>query len=113
MGSPPSGKEDCMREKLMDAREAVERFVGDGSSIAISGVGRNASPMGLVREIIRQRKRNLTIIGPEKGMDFDILIGAGCVKEVVFAFVTLEEFGFARCFRRAAESGAIEVTEHT
>ncbi len=102
-----------MREKLMDARETIARFVGDGCSIAISGVGRNASPMALVREIIRQGRKELTIIGPEKGMDFDILIGAGCVKEVVFAFVTLEEFGFARSFRRAVESGTVKMTEHT
>ncbi|MEA1994843.1 MAG: CoA-transferase [Campylobacterota bacterium] len=70
-----------MQEKLMDLREAISRFVKDGDTVAIGGCGRNRSPMALIREVIRQNKKDLRIVGREKGMDFDILIGANCVKE--------------------------------
>ncbi len=101
-----------MEKKLMSLQEAVEKFVEDGDRIAIGGIGRNRCPMELVREIIRQGKRELHLIGREKGMDFDMLIGAGCVREVSFALVSLEEFGLAPNFRRAAQEGSIKVDEH-
>ena len=101
-----------MERRLMDLSEAVSRFVSDGDVVAIGGVGRNRCPMELVREVIRQNKRDLHILGREKGMDFDMLIGAGCVKKVSFALVSLEEFGLAPNFRRRAEAGEIELDEH-
>ena len=70
-----------MQEKLMDLREAVSRFIRNRDTVAIGGCGRNRSPMALIREVIRQNKKDLHIIGREKGMDFDIVIGANCVKE--------------------------------
>ncbi len=65
----------------MDLREAVSRFIRNRDTVAIGGCGRNRSPMALIREVIRQNKKDLHIIGREKGVDFDILIGANCVKE--------------------------------
>ncbi len=101
-----------MQKKLMSLSEAVSKFVSDGDVVAIGGVGRNRCPMELVREVIRQGKRDLHIVGREKGMDFDMLIGAGCVRKVSFALVSLEEFGLAPNFRRKAEAGEIELDEH-
>ncbi len=101
-----------MEEKLLSLEAAVSKIIGNGDVVAIGGVGRNRSPMALVREIIRQGKRNLHIVGREKGMDFDMLIGAGCVKKVSFAMVSLEEFGLAMNFRRKTEKGEIELDEH-
>ena len=72
-----------MKEKLYSLQEAVSRFVKDGDVVAVGGVGRNRAPMALVREIVRQGKRNLHIVGREKGMDFDMLIGAGCEKGIL------------------------------
>lgn len=101
-----------MEEKLLGLQEAVSRYIHDGDVVAVGGVGRNRSPMALVREIIRQGKKNLHIVGREKGMDFDMLIGAGCVRKVSFALVSLEEFGLAMNFRRKAQGGEIELDEH-
>ncbi|HDD52469.1 MAG TPA: CoA transferase subunit A, partial [Thermosulfidibacter takaii] len=94
-----------MEEKLYSLQDAVSRFINDGDVVAVGGVGRNRSPMALVREIVRQGKKDLHIVGREKGMDFDMLIGAGCVKKVSFALVSLEEFGLAMNFRRKAQAG--------
>ncbi len=101
-----------MEKKLMPLKEAIERFVSDGDKVALGGVGRNRCPMDAVREIIRQGKKNLHLIGREKGLDFDMLIGAGCVSKVSFALISLEEFGLAPNFRRYAQEGKIEIDEH-
>ncbi len=101
-----------MKERLCTLQEAVAANIHDGDVVAIGGVGRNRVPMALVREIVRQGKKDLHIVGREKGMEFDMLIGAGCVKKVTFALVSLEEFGLAMNFRRKAQAGEIELDEH-
>ncbi len=101
-----------MEEKLLSLQEAVSQYIHEGDVVAVGGVGRNRSPMALVREIIRQGKKNLHIVGREKGMDFDMLIGAGCVRKASFALVSMEEFGLAMNFRRKAQEGEIELDEH-
>ena len=101
-----------MEKKLYTLEEAVANFISDGDVVAIGGIGRNRCPMEIVREIIRQGKRDLHIVGREKGLDFDMLIGAGCVRKVSFALVSLEEFGLAPNFRRFAQEGKIEIDEH-
>src|SRR4029077_17951019 len=53
--------------------------------------------------IIRQKKRNLTLIGPISDILFDQMIGAGCVEEVVAAWVGNVMMGSAYSFRRATE----------
>jgi len=101
-----------MKEKVTDLKGAL-RLLRPGDKLALGGVGRNRAPMALVMEIIREGIGDLHLIGREKGMDFDLLIGAGLVRKVSAAYVGLEEFGFASNFRRAAERGEIEVEEHT
>ncbi len=101
-----------MKDKLCSLEEAVATHIKNGDVVAIGGVGRNRVPMALVREMVRQGKRDLHIVGREKGMEFDMLIGAGCVRKVTFALVSLEEFGLAMNFRRKAQAGEIELDEH-
>jgi len=101
-----------MEKKLYSLEDAIAKFVSDGDVVAIGGIGRNRCPMEAVREVIRQGKKDLHIVGREKGMDFDMLIGAGCVRKVSFALVSLEEFGLAPNFRKFAQEGKIEIDEH-
>ncbi|MCS6817421.1 MAG: hypothetical protein N0A16_00090 [Blastocatellia bacterium] len=99
------------RAKIVSLREAIAR-IEDGSAIAIGGLSLFNAPMALVRELIRQRKRDLTVItSAVAGLPLDLLIGAGCVRRVISPYVGLEEFGGAPNFRRAAESGEIEIRE--
>jgi glutaconate CoA-transferase subunit A len=60
-------------------------------------------PFASGHEIIRQKKRNLRLIGPISDILFDQLIGAGCVKDVVAAWVGNVMMGSAYNFRRATE----------
>ncbi len=98
-------------EKVATLTEAVRR-IEDGSTIAIGGLSYFNAPMALVRELIRQRKRALTVItSAVTGIQVDLLIGAGCVRRLISPYVGMEELGAAPNFRRAAESGEIEVCE--
>jgi glutaconate CoA-transferase subunit A len=101
-----------MQKKLTTLSDAIG-IIKNGDCVALGGVGRNKVPFKAVIEIIRQNKKNLFIIGREKGIDFDILIGAEVATKVSAAYIGLEEFGLALNFRKKVESGEIEFLEHT
>ncbi len=101
-----------MEERLTNLKEAVS-LIKEGDIVAIGGVGRNRAPMALVREIVRQGIGHLHLVGREKGMDFDVLIGAGLVRKVTAAYIGLEELGLAPNFRRWVEAGQLEMDEQT
>jgi glutaconate CoA-transferase subunit A len=99
--------------KLLSLREAIAQFVLDGSTVAI-GEGLEACiPFAAGHEIIRQRKRDLTLVGPISDILFDQLIGAGCVRAVRAAWVGNVITGSGYNFRRAVEGGRIEVEDHS
>ena len=101
-----------MKKKLKNLTEAIN-LINNGDSVALGGVGRNKVPFAAVKEIIRQKKENLYLIGREKGIDFDVLIGAGIASKVSAAYIGLEEFGLALNFRKKVEAGELEFLEHT
>lgn len=104
------------RSKLMTMAEAVERFVPDGSSVAM-GLALEANiPFAAGHEIIRQRRRDLTLIGPISDVLFDQLISAGCVAEIIAAWVGNVSAGLGHGYRRATEKGIprpLSVREHS
>jgi glutaconate CoA-transferase subunit A len=66
--------------------------------------------------MIRQQRRNLTLIGPISDILFDQLIGAGCVEKVKAAWVGNVSEGLAHCYRRAVEQSiprAVVTEEHS
>jgi glutaconate CoA-transferase subunit A len=98
--------------KLTSLTDAVG-LVENGSTVAIGGSIIRRHPMAFVREMIRQGKKDLRLIGWNNGADFDMLIGAGCTNKVETAYVGLSMFGMALNFRRAVESGAVTMVEHS
>jgi glutaconate CoA-transferase subunit A len=83
--------------------QAIAEFVPDGASVALGLQMEQMIPFAAGHELIRQKKRNLRLIGPISDILFDQLIGAGCVKDVVAAWVGNVMMGSAYNFRRAAE----------
>ena len=69
-----------MPEKLLSMAEAIERFVPSGASVALGCALEPLIPFAAGHELIRQRRRDLTLIGPISDILFDQLIGAGCVR---------------------------------
>jgi len=101
-----------MKIKQKSFAEAVA-LIHDGDVVGIGGHTARRHPMALVREIVRQRRRRLHVVGWNNGIDMDLLIGAGCVETVETSYIGLGSFGLAPNFRRAAEAGRIRVIEHS
>jgi len=89
--------------KQMTMRQAITELVPDGSSVAMGLQLEQMIPFAAGHEIIRQKKRELRLIGPISDILFDQLIGAGCVKDVVAAWVGNVMMGSAYNFRHATE----------
>ena len=89
--------------KLITMRQAIAELVPDGCSVALGLQMEQMIPFAAGHEIIRQKRRDLRLIGPISDILFDQLIGAGCVKDVVAAWVGNVMMGSAYNFRRAAE----------
>lgn len=89
--------------KLSSMASAIAKYVPDGSSVAIGLALEPFIPFAASQEIIRQRRRNLTLIGPISDILFDQLIGAGCVDRIKAAWVGNVSEGLAHCYRRAIE----------
>lgn len=92
--------------------EAAARLVGDGARIAFGGFAVYQKPMAFVRELIRQGRRDLTVVGSANSYDVDLLAAAGALKSVETSYVGLEKYGLARNFRRAAEAGSLKVVDY-
>jgi len=99
-----------MKDKRMNAKEAVRKFVKNGSLLANGGFGHIRVPMCLLYEIIRQKKRDLTLAAKTAVHDADILIAAGCVNKIEVAYAFGHELrGLSPASRRKVESGQCKV----
>ncbi len=88
-------------------------WIKDGMSIIIGGFITSSHPMAIIREVIKNQVKDLTVIGSaSSGLDVDLLIGAGCAKKVISPYVGGEALApVAPFFRVAAERGDVEVWE--
>ncbi len=103
--------------KLVSLAEAIQRFVPDGTSIALGTALEALIPFAAGHELIRQHRRHLELIGPISDILFDQLIGAGCVRRITAAWVGNVSAGLGHNFRRAIEHdipvGRLELEEHS
>jgi glutaconate CoA-transferase subunit A len=84
--------------------------VRDGMTLGIGGWGSRRKPMALVRALLRSPVRDLKIVS-YGGPDVGLLCRAGKVREVVYAFVSLDTIPLEPHFRNARQSGAVRTTE--
>lgn len=91
----------------------MAELVPDGASVAMGCQMEQMIPFAAGHELMRQKRRGLTLIGPISDVLFDQVIGAGCVEKVIAAWVGNVMMGSAYNFRRAAESGALKVVNMT
>ncbi len=99
--------------KLKTMRDAIAELVPDGCSVALGLQMEQMIPFAAGHEIMRQKKRGLTLVGPISDILFDQMIGAGCVERVIAAWVGNVMMGSAYNFRREVESGRVKVTNMT
>ncbi len=103
-------------DKVCSLRDAIARDIENSMSIAMGCALESLIPFAASHEIIRQKKQNLTLIGPISDMQFDQLIGAGSVQKIVASWVGNVAAGLGHNYRRAVETGvpnSIEIEEHS
>lgn len=104
-----------MASKLMSMQDAIGRFVKDGDTIVIEGFT-HLICFAAGHEIIRQKKRDLTVCRLTPDLIYEQLIGAGCVKKLVFSWAGNPGAGPLYALRRAVEEGvphSIELDEYS
>ena len=102
----------AVKSKVMLLADVVGE-IADGSHIAIGGAALHMHPMAFIRELVRQKKKDLTVLGEIQGTEVDMLAGAGAIARVESAGVALERYGLARNFRRAVEHGELVMADYS
>ena len=98
--------------EMLEVEELAAR-IPDGASVALAP-DYSGCALAAVRALIRRGAKDLHLIGvPQLGFQADLLIGAGCVRSVEAAAVTLGEQGPAPRFVATVEAGAIEIRDET
>lgn len=101
--------------EILSLNDAVERYVEDGATVALEGFT-HLIPFAAGHEIIRQGKRDLTLIRMTPDLVYDQLIGAGCAKKVIFSWGGNPGVGSLHRLRDAVEKGwprKVEILEHS
>lgn len=113
-GAAACGRHNSVRHKLLTPRQAIERYVKPGCTLAVGGFTINRNPMALVYEIVRQRISDLHLVAHSNGQALDVLVGGGCVSCVEVAYAGNGRFA-PTCirFRRAVERGELEVEDYS
>jgi glutaconate CoA-transferase, subunit A len=89
-------------DKLVSMREAIATYVNDDCSVAIEGfTGFISFAAGY--EIIRQKRRELTLIRMTPDLIYDQMIAAGTAKKLIFSYMGNPGVGSLYCIRRAVE----------
>ncbi|MGD1071898.1 MAG: CoA-transferase [Bryobacteraceae bacterium] len=100
--------------KILDLKEAVAELVHDGDQVALEGFT-HLIPFAAGHEIIRQKRRDLTLIRLTPDLIYDQLIGAGCASKLVFSWGGNPGVGSLHRLRDAVEHGwprPLELDEH-
>jgi glutaconate CoA-transferase, subunit A len=99
------------RSKVISLEEAAS-WVKDGTKLALTGGHAANAPNAFVRELVRRRVKDLTIIPSNAtGYQTDILLGAGMVKKLYSSYVGFDYLGMAPNFRRLGEAGKLNVVD--
>ena len=96
----------------MSMQEAVARLVRDGDVVVIEGFTHLIS-FAAGHEIIRQRRRDLTLCRLTPDLIYDQMIAAGCARKLVFSWAGNPGVGSLHAFRRAVEGGQLEIEEYS
>ena len=89
--------------KIASMRDAIAELVHDGDTIAIEGFTHLIS-FAAGHEIIRQRRRDLTLARMTPDLVYDQMIAAGCASKLIFSWLGNPGVGSLHAIRRATEA---------
>jgi glutaconate CoA-transferase subunit A len=101
--------------EVVGLRDAVAEIVHDGDTVALEGFT-HLIPFAAGQEIIRQRRRGLTLVRMTPDLIYDQLIGAGCASKLIFSWGGNPGVGSLHRFRDAVQNGwpvPLELEEHS
>jgi glutaconate CoA-transferase, subunit A len=101
--------------EFLTLSEAIGKYVNDGDMVALEGFT-HLIPFAAGHEIIRQGKRDLTVVRMTPDVIYDQLIGAGCVRKLIFSWGGNPGVGSLHRFRDAVEHEwpqPMEIEEHS
>lgn len=93
---------------LKEAAAAIE----NGALLALGGNALHRSPVAFIKELIRQEKKDLSVIKTAGALDVDLLAAAQSLKSVYGGYIGFEMFGLAQSYRKGVQKGDITVHEH-
>ena len=96
--------------KVTTLAEAVSS-IPDGIHIALSGFATARCTMAFAHEVIRQKKKQLTVSQCVGAMDSDLMVGAGVVEKIVYGGGSRGRTGQHHCINRAIEQGTLSREE--
>jgi glutaconate CoA-transferase, subunit A len=100
---------------ILSLEDAVAQLVHDGDTVALEGFT-HLIPVAAGQEIIRQGRRDLTLVRMTPDIIYDQLIGAGCARKLIFSWGGNPGVGSLHRFRDAVENGwpvPLEIEEHS
>jgi len=101
--------------EVTSLREAVAALVSDGATLAMEGFT-HLIPFAAGHEVIRQKRKNLTLIRMTPDLIYDQMIGMGCASRLVFSWGGNPGVGSLHRFRDAIQSGwpaPLAIEEHS
>lgn len=101
--------------EVASLRAAIAALVHDGDTVALEGFT-HLIPVAAGQEIIRQRRRNLTLVRMTPDIVYDQMIGAGCARKLVFSWAGNPGVGSLPRFRDAVQNAwpvPLEIEEHS
>jgi glutaconate CoA-transferase, subunit A len=99
----------------VELRDAIAEHVRDGMTVALEGFT-HLIPFAAGHEIIRQERRDLTLVRMTPDLIYDQLIGMGCARKLIFSYGGNPGVGPLHRFRDAVEKGwpqPLELVEHS
>src|SRR5215208_5202866 len=100
---------------MTSLRDAVAAYVQDGATVALEGFT-HLIPHAAGHELIRQQRRDLTLVRMTPDLVYDQLIGMGCARKLVFSWGGNPGVGSLHRLRDAVEHewpGPLELEEHS
>lgn len=101
--------------RILSLADAVAELVSDGDQVALEGFT-HLIPVAAGQELIRQGRRDLTLVRMTPDIVYDQLIGAGCARKLIFSWGGNPGVGSLHRFRDAVEHGwpaPLEIEEHS
>lgn len=98
--------------KVVALSEAIATCVSDGDIVYAAGFT-HLIPFAAGHEIIRQRKRDLTLARATPDLIYDQMVAAGCARKVIFSYMGNPGVGSLRIVRTAIEQGRLEWEEYS